>query len=134
MALSTAILMSFDPQLNVTYFKFPHSYNRSYDIALNDASFTMLEMKAMLRHYLQPATTSSPPARPSLPMPFPMWTRIDLVIILIVVLSIVIVLAVILCCRVLRSRTMHRHQQQSKNCLYSIGDYFDDTDYGEFQT
>lgn len=51
-AFHLPITMFFDITMGTTYFKFPTDNNRSYDLALNDASFTMSEMKEELQHYI----------------------------------------------------------------------------------
>lgn len=119
------IRMFFDTKMDTTYFKFPTENNRSYDLALNDASFTMAEMKEELQHYIdehsKTFTTTSKPTITVNPWMIYGWI-IGMTCLLIVTMLLVL-------CR--RKKTdIDPYSNRTRFSLYT-DDYFDDVGNGE---
>lgn len=124
--LNLPIRMFFDTKIDTTYFKFPTDNNRSYDLALNDASFTMAEMKEELQHYIdqhsKTFTSTSPP-----PITVHPWIIYGWIIGMTCLL--IITLLIVVCCR--RKKTdLDPSVNRTRFSLYN-DDYFDDVGNGQ---
>lgn len=130
--------MQLDPTVKITYFKFPTANNRSYDLALNDASFTMLEMREELERYIRNFSETFTSVATMTPMSFAKpWliygVGLGLLVLLVVMTAVALAFAILLRRRQKSAFFSVQAEARKGGTRFSLyaGDYFDDVGNGQ---